>query len=624
MTHLEQAFARKLLHIPGPDQRDIDNEVRAIMKLCRKGHKNIVSVLKFGELPNSAYYFIDMELCDLNLGTYIHRIEPPNPLESLPYFIKDASADLRTMQIANIMSQVAGGIKYIHGHDLVHRDVKPANGMYLFSQTETDNCIVLYSRKDSVWKLADFGITSEGTARRARATTGGRGTPGYRAPELMSDTANGVYNNKVDIWSMGCILHELALGTKVFNSDWAVIQHQLAGKDLEIKLNDTFGDQYGEELSRNINLMLRIEPQRRPSAADIFATFTSLCGSIEGFSLDNGETEMSEEAYTLQEKEAETKEEECRRIDAIIKGWKDTSVDILAERYEDGRTAIHMAAREGDIDKIKALKKLGADFKLARDKFGGTPIFSAASRGHVEAISLLNKLGVPLSAKDNNGYGAVHIAASWGQVDAIKALKDLGADLSTKGVDGVTPIHHAALYGQSACIAALQGLGADVSVRDDSGRTPMHCAASGGHVSVIRMLKELGADVSGKAIVGITPMHSAARAGQLEAIQELKTLGVDLSEMCGFGYTPMHYAAMDGRVGSIKKLKELGADLSATRASDGWSPLHVAAAFGHLDCIRTLHELGADMYVKATTGLPVDLARAYSQKLAVAVLLALA
>ena len=595
------------------------------MKLCRKGHKNIVSVLKFGELHNSAYYFIDMELCDLNLGTYIHRIEPPNPLESLPYFIKDASADLRAMQIANIMTQVAGGIKYIHGHDLVHRDVKPANGMYLFWQMETDNCIVLYSRKDSIWKLADFGITSEGTARRARVTTGGRGTPGYRAPELMSDTANGVYNNKVDIWSMGCILHELALGTKVFNSDWAVIQHQLAGKDLEIKLNDTFGDQYGEELSRNINLMLRIEPQRRPSAADVFTTFTSLCGSIDGFSLDNWEAEMLEEAYTLQEKEAETKEEECRRIDAIIKAWKDARIDILTERDDKGRTAIHMAAEEGDIDKIKALKKLGADFKSARDKFGGTPIFSAATRGRVEAIRLLSKLGVSLSAKDNSGYGAVHFAASWGQVEAMRLLKDLGADVSTKGAGGLTPMHHAARRGQPACITALQALGADVSARDDYGRTPMHCAASGENVGVIRTLKELGVDVSGKADGGITPMHVAAETGQLEVMQELKTLGVDLSEICDVGYTPMHYAAIAGQVGSIKKLKELGADLSATTASGGWTPLHLAAAHGNLDCIRTLHELGADMYVRASLwGLPVDVARAYSQKLAVAVLLALA
>jgi len=88
---------------------------------------------------------------------------------------------------------------------------------------------VLYSRKDSAWKLADFGITSDGTARRGRTTTGRRGTPGYRAPELMSD-ANSVYNNKVDIWAVGCIFYEFPVGTRAFSTDWAVIQHKLVGK----------------------------------------------------------------------------------------------------------------------------------------------------------------------------------------------------------------------------------------------------------------------------------------------------------------------------------------------------------------------------------------------------------
>ena len=129
VTHTEKAFARKLLHIPGADRKEIDREVRAITKLCGKGtHKNILSVLKFGELPNSAYYFIDMELCDLNLDTYIHRTDTPNPSESIPYFIRDASADLKASQIWNIMREITAGIEFIHGQNMVHRDVKPANG----------------------------------------------------------------------------------------------------------------------------------------------------------------------------------------------------------------------------------------------------------------------------------------------------------------------------------------------------------------------------------------------------------------------------------------------------------------------------------------------------------------
>jgi len=113
LTDLEKAFARKLLHIPESDRREIDNEVRAITALCRNGtHKNIVSFIMFGELPNSSYYFINMELCDLSLDVYIHCTDMPSPSESIPYFIKDAPPDMKSLQIWNIMRQIVNGIKY--------------------------------------------------------------------------------------------------------------------------------------------------------------------------------------------------------------------------------------------------------------------------------------------------------------------------------------------------------------------------------------------------------------------------------------------------------------------------------------------------------------------------------
>ena len=58
--------------------------------------------------------------------------------------------------------------------------------------------IVLYSGTAECWKLADFGLTSQGTSRRLHTTAHSKGTDGYRAPELLqSDKAT--YNNKVDV-----------------------------------------------------------------------------------------------------------------------------------------------------------------------------------------------------------------------------------------------------------------------------------------------------------------------------------------------------------------------------------------------------------------------------------------
>src|SRR5271156_6662865 len=71
MTNPEKAFARKLLHIL--KRKEIEDEAQAIKKICGQGsNSDIVEVLRLGELRNTDYYFIDMELCDLNLTDYIH------------------------------------------------------------------------------------------------------------------------------------------------------------------------------------------------------------------------------------------------------------------------------------------------------------------------------------------------------------------------------------------------------------------------------------------------------------------------------------------------------------------------------------------------------------------------
>jgi hypothetical protein len=108
-------------------------EADAIRKLSHQGgHPNIVVVLNLGELNNSPpFFFIDMELCDLTLHTYIHRPKPPSPSESILYFVKNAPAPFKAQQIWNIMRQIADGLKYMHILNMVHRDLKPANGMFL-------------------------------------------------------------------------------------------------------------------------------------------------------------------------------------------------------------------------------------------------------------------------------------------------------------------------------------------------------------------------------------------------------------------------------------------------------------------------------------------------------------
>jgi serine/threonine protein kinase len=106
----------------------VEKEVRAVQRLCGVGtHINIVQVLNHRLLWNHPYYSIDMELCDMSLDDYLHPKSTRGPSNSLPYYVKGGGTD-SMVQMWTIMSQIAGGVEYIHGEHQIHRDIKPGNG----------------------------------------------------------------------------------------------------------------------------------------------------------------------------------------------------------------------------------------------------------------------------------------------------------------------------------------------------------------------------------------------------------------------------------------------------------------------------------------------------------------
>lgn len=74
--------------------------------------------------------------------------------------------------------------------------------------------LVLFSADDCLWKIGDFGITTEGTSRRECQTKEARGTAGYRAPELLGEFPT--FSNNVDIFAL------VTDGRNTFKSDWDV------------------------------------------------------------------------------------------------------------------------------------------------------------------------------------------------------------------------------------------------------------------------------------------------------------------------------------------------------------------------------------------------------------------
>jgi serine/threonine protein kinase len=125
-----------------------------------------------------------------------------------------------------------------------------------------------------------------------RTTRYSRGTPSFRAPELLHEDAK--FNNKIDIWAMGCILYEIIFRKKAFSNDFAVLSyaHGLPGLgDLQIPdpPNLPFDWLSIETILRQT---LAVDPKARPSAQQLVQRFKSSFRKPK-LTIDNSQTQLS-------------------------------------------------------------------------------------------------------------------------------------------------------------------------------------------------------------------------------------------------------------------------------------------------------------------------------------------
>jgi serine/threonine protein kinase len=130
---------------------------------------------------------------------------------------------------------------------------------------------VLFSEKDKCWKIADFGTASRATSKRLNTTRYSRGTAGYRSPEILH-MQDAKYNNKADIFALGCIVYEIVTGQKLFYDDVAILNYSQNGSLGPTILWPSYGGRTTDELrslERLVASMLELDPLRRPSARQV-------------------------------------------------------------------------------------------------------------------------------------------------------------------------------------------------------------------------------------------------------------------------------------------------------------------------------------------------------------------
>ena len=165
----------------GPDELR-ERFVREARIAARLQHPNIVTIHDIVATPNRGY--IIMEFIE------------GRTLESLI----ESEGRLPLSTAINILSQLSSALDYAHGRNVVHRDVKPAN--------------ILVSPAMYVW-VTDFGIAKSELSTNLTMAGGVLGAPDYMSPEQAKGED---VDARSDLFSLGCILFEAAVGEKPFRS----------------------------------------------------------------------------------------------------------------------------------------------------------------------------------------------------------------------------------------------------------------------------------------------------------------------------------------------------------------------------------------------------------------------
>ena len=200
-------------------------------------HPSIVNVTGAAEDKN--YFYMEMEYCPS--GDLSHCLWPNKGSNYFEKIIKTVSV------------QLLQGLKVLHQNGIIHCNLKPSNIII----DEFGNVKICDFKK----ALNTNTMTMQDIKKNKTAMT-----PCYTAPELFSE--NGIYSFKTDLWALGCIMYEMAIGQVPFFEERV---NKLIMKIMndEVNFNKKQFNQYSMEFMDVLRKLLEKDPDKRPSWGDI-------------------------------------------------------------------------------------------------------------------------------------------------------------------------------------------------------------------------------------------------------------------------------------------------------------------------------------------------------------------
>ncbi|KAH7728604.1 NEK/NEK8 protein kinase [Aphelenchoides avenae] len=198
----------------------------------------------------------------LSEADLLHRLSHPNIIRMYTAFVVDVQLHIvmqyaeggtlatliehrkgeyfRQDEVLHYFTQILLALHYLHSKKILHRDLKTQN--------------ILLNRKKTIVKLGDFGISKELQSKNLASTV--IGTPNYLSPEICNGKK---YDEKTDMWSLGCVLYELTELQKAFHGD------SVPSLVLSITMGKygSLSTHVSEEMRELISGLLSVAPDKR-------------------------------------------------------------------------------------------------------------------------------------------------------------------------------------------------------------------------------------------------------------------------------------------------------------------------------------------------------------------------
>ena len=235
LCHRQDAIVR-------PRSRTLHGEFRAMVSLflrearnlSKLRHSNIVGVHQVFEDNSTAYMALDL-------------VEGRDLLE----IIEDGAGHLTPANVQSILLQLLDAVAFMHGHDILHRDISPDN-------------ILLNTKGQPV--LIDFGSAREEATKASRVLTGVLMVKdGYSPQEFY--IANSRQLPCSDLYALGATFYHLITGAPPPNSQARLAAIATGEKDPYVPLTGRFGN-YDRTFLAAIDQVMHVFPGDRIQTAE--------------------------------------------------------------------------------------------------------------------------------------------------------------------------------------------------------------------------------------------------------------------------------------------------------------------------------------------------------------------